>query len=52
MTLEQLKASAYDALVRLEVAQKELNMINQQIANYKQPEVLDAEEATKTEVEN
>lgn len=33
MNIIELKAAAYDALVRLEQAQKELQEINQAIAN-------------------
>lgn len=38
MTIIELKAAAYDALVRLEQAQKELQEINQAIAKELQKE--------------
>ncbi len=37
MTVEQLKALAYDFLVQIEVAQKNLQVVNQEIANKSQP---------------
>ncbi len=39
MTKEQLKAQAYDALANIEFWQKKLNDLNNQIANFKEPEV-------------
>ena len=44
MTLSELKASAYDALSNVEYWQLKLREINQQIANYKEPEQATAEE--------
>lgn len=38
MTLEQLKASAYDCLANINVWNRKLEEINKQIANYKEPE--------------
>ena len=37
MTKNELKARAYDLLAALEQIQRELNGVNQQIANFKEP---------------
>lgn len=39
LTLEQAKAYAYDELVKIDIAQKNLQMLNQIIAKKLQPEV-------------
>jgi hypothetical protein len=38
MTLEELKAAAYDQLVALQIAQNNLNILNQRIANFPKEE--------------
>ena len=39
MTLIELKAKAYDILAQLEYLQQELKKVNEEIANYKKPDV-------------
>lgn len=39
LTLEQLKAAAYDLIANIEVMQGQLRQVNEQIANYQEEPV-------------
>lgn len=44
ITLEQAKAYAYDVLVRIETEQKNLQILNQVIAQKSRPETIEPEQ--------